>query len=93
MNQLETAFSMFSRDPENIEQLFRRGRLRLNPEPMHVLYLYYMGKVSFYDIANSVYYSDSERLIGDCSPPLRTMLPTSSAVAHINVSYTSLHWL
>lgn len=63
MNQLETAFSMFSRDPENIEQLFRRGRLRLNPEPMHVLYLYYMGKVSFYDIANSVYYSDSERLI------------------------------
>ena len=35
MNQLETAFSMFSRDPENIEQLFRRGRLRLNPEPMH----------------------------------------------------------
>lgn len=63
MNQLETAFSMFSRDPENIEQLFRRGRLRLNPEPMHVLYLYYMGEVSFYDIANSVYYSDSERLI------------------------------
>lgn len=63
MNQLETAFSMFSRDPENIEQLFRRGRLRLDPEPMHVLYLYYMGKVSFYDIANSVYYSDSERLI------------------------------
>lgn len=63
MNQLETAFSMFSRDPENIEQLFRRGRLRLDPKPMHVLYLYYMGKVSFYDIANSVYYSDSERLI------------------------------
>lgn len=63
MNQLETAFDIFSRDPENIEQLFRRGRLRLNPEPMHVLYLYYMGKVSFYDIANSVYYSDSERLI------------------------------
>lgn len=63
MNQLETAFSMFSRDPENIEQLFRRGRLRIDPEPMHVLYLYYMGKVSFYDIANSVYYSDSERLI------------------------------
>lgn len=63
MNQLETAFSMFSRDPENIEQLFRRGRLRLDPEPMHVLYLYYIGKVSFYDIANSVYYSDSERLI------------------------------
>lgn len=63
MNQLETAFSMFSRGPENIEQLFRRGRLRLDPEPMHVLYLYYMGKVSFYDIANSVYYSDSERLI------------------------------
>lgn len=55
MNQLETAFSMFSRDPENIEQLFRRGRLRLDPEPMHVLYLYYMGKVSFYDIANSLH--------------------------------------
>lgn len=65
MNQLETAFSMFSRDPENIEQLFRRGRLRLDPEPMHVLYLYYMGKVSFYDIAHSVYYSDSERRIAD----------------------------
>ena len=48
------------------------------------------NKIINYDSKESNFINTIMR---DCSPPDRTMLPTSSAVAHINVSYISLHWL
>lgn len=51
-----------------------------------------------FEKSNIIYYDNNRRCTYkrsecDCSLPSRTMLPISSAVAHINVSYTSLHWL
>lgn len=63
MSQLETAFEVFLIDHENMEKLFRTGKLRLDADPTYILYLYYMGGVSFYDITHSFYYSENQRKI------------------------------